>query len=1712
MSDAKPPIAIVGMQGRFPGNAPTPDAFWSQLLDPTCFSADVPANRWANRRFATEDLAAGKTSVSRGYFLDYPFQSFDPDVFGFPPEEIANMDPQQRLILEVAWEALELAGFDPSQLSGSTTGVYVGGFTSDYLLSQFSSQARVSLGRYSASGSTLTMLSNRLSYALDVHGPSVTVDTACASSLSALSIAVRDLQAGLCPMALVGGVNFMLRPEYPIAMSAARLLANDGRSKPFSALADGYGRGEGCGFVILKPLEQAQSDGDCILALIAAAGTGHDGRTAGISLPNGAAQHALMRQVLDAARLDPAAVGYVEAHGTGTAQGDPIEARSIGATYGRGRATPLPIGSLKANIGHLEAAAGMAGIIKAVLMLRSRMIPPHLLIGPRNPAIAFDALNLRLPMTPEPLQGDHIAINAFGYGGSTAHVILSAAPEVRSDAGRPQRTVPPAPDGRDAILVPLTAQSETALAAWLPRLADQVADGVAPSDLAYTLARRRQHGTHRAAVWLDAWDTAEEHATAIRNALASPSETQGRITQEGPPKTLFVFAGMGPQWAGMGRDLWQASPVFRAALQDVDAAFRDHSGISIIDALTDPARDADMRRCRTAQPANFAMQIGLFQSLAAHGLQPDMCLGHSAGEVAAAWASGHLDLAQAVALCWARSELQDQCAGYGGMLAVDLDPQAGIALCADWPGLEIAAINGPRSITISGPDKGLTAARAALRKNGHVAVRLKGDIAYHSADMDLIMAPMRARLGGLKPHQASCVMLSSVTAQEVHGADMTADYWCRNLRDPVLFKQALERALDLGVTHCVEISAQPVLQKAIRSTAKSAFRPVRTVAALDRTSDQLDALRQAVARHYVSGGALDWARLAPQGTLADLPPTGWQRQFFWHEAAAQADDRLAPIDGTIMAEPGPVPHTWIADLNTQALGFLTQHRIEGVSVLPGAASIEAAVQTVRATQQDRTLCLHDIRLEAPFALDRRRGQILDTRCTGHSIETLAYDPAEPASAQRVLSAEVGGSPPPKANDVQISNLAAQAPYSLDIVALRKRLAAMGLGHAESFQTVTRLSMTADGASALVQVSVPPPLWQDGAFVLHPSLIDGIFQAGLALTISDSTLVPVRVKRCDVHAPLPARVWAWISIRPEEDTGPQMTFDAALYSDDGGALAHLSGIEVTALHPDVHPTPLPDLCLQMEWHPAALPEPMGAAVSVHIVTAHDTTHASGLRQAFQACDEQCSQTAPTQTATVFLAFGRNVDLADLLTTVLSQAQRQDQSRLYIVTDQAWAIASGSDEVNPQHAAIWGLGRTLYTELAARNTTLIDVVESEDWHSDVAREVLMNHPSTEVAFRAGQRLLPCLRPLELADATPVFRSNATYLITGGLGGLGRALAIWATRQGAVRLVLSTRKQPDWADVLPLRRTLNTLGADLEIVALDLTDADAVQDLIRRIDGPDHALAGIFHWAGQTQDGLAQDMTADDVQAVCAPKCTGAAHLHLASLGCELDHFVMASSLSALVGNQRQANYAAANAYLDGLAWQRALMGLPALSVNFGAVSGSGMAADPRVAAHLRAAGLPAMTAAIALAGLGAVMAGGKTQVALAKAINLPRWMRYDPRAAATDKMADVVGDAGVAPDAPRTLASRMDAAPAQARAALLCAHLGDRLAEIMGCPPDRLVADRPLARQGLDSLAAVEFQMAIEQDTGISFPIIGLIGGQSLAQVAQQISKAWEEPKT
>ena len=874
---ADEPIAIIGIGCRFPG-ADGPAAFWRELSDGVDAISEIPPDRWDADAFYDADPSVPGTSVTRRAGFVPGIDQFDFQFFGISPRESAQMDPQQRLILEVAWEALEDAGQVPERLAGSDTGVFVGISTTDYANLRAGQLQLVDA--YTGTGNALSIAANRLSYFYDFHGPSMAIDTACSSSLVAVHLACRSLRDGECSLALAGGVNVILSPALMINFTKARLMAPDGRSKTFDAGADGYVRGEGAGIVVLKPLSRALADKDPIYAVIRGTAINQDGRTNGLIAPSRQSQEGVLAAAYRRAGLSPGTAQYVEAHGTGTFLGDAIEANALGTVLADGRppGSPCLIGSVKTNIGHLEAAAGVAGLIKVALALQHRAIPPSLNFAEPNPEIPFDSLPVRVAqtLTPWPENGGRAVagVSSFGFGGTNAHAVLTEAPQVRVTAADHGT----APDR--AELLPLSARSPEALAALADRYQSALASGVGLADLCYTAGARRGHLEHRLSVVGDSPATMSESLAAYRRGQSRPGLSVGQCRPGQRPDVVFVFPGQGSQWHGMGRRLQAEEPVFRDALAACDRALKPYLGSSVLEAL---AKDEELTDIGLIQPAIFAIQVALAALWRSWGVEPTAVVGHSMGEVAAAHVAGALSLEDAARVICTRALMLRTVRGRGTMMAAELSLAEAQELIAGRESqVAIAASNSHRSTVLSGDQTVLAELMAVLQQRDRFCRWVDVDVAAHSPQMDALVAGLRAGLAGLRPTAPTIPIYSTVTGDLLTDRLPDADYWAENLRSPVQFSPALRKLLDSGHDTVVEISPHPVLLTAVREDAQDMGQSCTALPSMRRDDGGRATALASLGTLYTLGQPVAWEQLYPSGSHCVAAPTyPWQRVHSW---------------------------------------------------------------------------------------------------------------------------------------------------------------------------------------------------------------------------------------------------------------------------------------------------------------------------------------------------------------------------------------------------------------------------------------------------------------------------------------------------------------------------------------------------------------------------------------------------------------------------------------------------------------------------------------------------------------------------------------------------------------------------------------------------------------------------------------------------------------
>jgi len=1149
--------------------------------------SEVDPQRWSKKFFYHPDRSEPGKSYTWAAGLINGVDLFEPSFFGISPREAAQMDPQQRVLLELVWHAIEDAGIPTSKIAGSTTGVYIGASTTDYSDLRLGDPA--SADSYFMTGNTLSVFANRISYVFDLRGPSLTIDTACSSSLVALHHACEAIRAKRVATAIVGGINLLLAPYPYLGFCSASMLSRRGRCFAFDERADGYVRGEGGGVVILRALEDALADRDTVRAVILGTGVNSDGRTIGLSLPSETAQASLLRSVYARAGVAPEQLAFFEMHGTGTPAGDPIEAAAVGHSLGQSRSAPLPIGSVKTNIGHLEPASGMAGLLKAALALDRGIVPPTLHCETPNPNIAFDELNLRLVRDAEPIDAArerrYAGVNSFGFGGTNAHVVLAAPPSRDKPTPLPE-TMPP---------LVISARTEASLRelvrSWCCTLART--PGERAPVLVRAAARKRDHHAHRLVALGKDQATTAEMLSDFLDGVPAP----GVITETGvrEDKLAFVFSGNGAQFPGMGRDALRANAVFRAAVEEVDGLLRPELGWSVTELLESGVGSDMLARADVAQPLLFAVQVGIVQALAAIGIRAAAHFGHSVGEIAAAWGSGALSLTDAGRVVVVRSRHQQQTQGTGRMVAVALAHDTARDILAELnSSAEIAAVNAARSVTLSGSIEEIQRLEAELQHRDIGFRSLDLDFAFHSRAMDPFREDLLVDLGGLASRPPEARLASTVTGHIVEAEALDAEYWWRNVRYPVRFADVVAQLIGEGHRIFLEVGPRAILQSYLTDGLRSAEVQGRVLASLSRGQDGDDPF-PAIAAHCHAAG-YDWTSSPSFDGPSDprgLPLYPWNRERFWFGVTTEASDLVnPPFDHPLLGfRQRGATASWLNHLDEQVLPWIADHAVEGVPVLPAAAILEMALAAARWRWPDApSLEVFDVELRRPMPFDKGRMRELRTVLQSDegdwelaSRSRLSSEPLTVYAVARVCAA----------TDARpiiswIGGKSARRRIESDSLYRLAHLA--GLDYGPCFRTVSHVEIT-DESSAIAYLDSAPPGEALDSYMLHPALLDGALQALFGLLadrkhqIQGVGFLPWRFGRVRLPAPY-GRVPHRAFVRLTRTGVRSVSADIILSDDAGDIVAELSDcwfrrVELTrqrsvderALRIDLIPVPL-----------------------------------------------------------------------------------------------------------------------------------------------------------------------------------------------------------------------------------------------------------------------------------------------------------------------------------------------------------------------------------------------------------------------------------------------------------------------------------------------------------------------------------------------------------
>jgi acyl transferase domain-containing protein/NAD(P)-dependent dehydrogenase (short-subunit alcohol dehydrogenase family)/acyl carrier protein/threonine dehydrogenase-like Zn-dependent dehydrogenase len=1166
----KTPVAVIGMGCRYPGGADSPESFWNLACSGADATREVPADRWDSRLFFhPEAQMPGKAYVRRAGFLKEPLFAFDALFFGIAPREAEVMDPQQRLLLEVTYEAVEDAGLQLEKLKNSRTGVFIGGFTLDNMLEQVNLANLDLTDSFTPASFTMTMLSNRLSYSFGLQGPSMTVDTACSSSLVATHLGCQSIWSGESDMAVVGGVNVLLRPEFFVMLSKGRFISTHGHCKAYDEQANGYARAEGAGIAILKPLDRALQDGDAIRAVIHNTGVNQDGTTAGISSPNQAAQEALLRQVLRDCGISAADIHYVEAHGTGTQAGDRAETAALHnvLTDNRPSGEKCLIGSVKTNIGHAEAAAGIAGLIKATQVVSRGEIPPNLHFDSPNPEIPFDAMCIKVPTQleqwPKPGTRRLACVSSFGYGGTNAAAVVEAPPPVSTGPLNSQEE----PDASLPAVVPISARSRTALTELAGRYADFLErhPNISWQDLLYSLSYRRSHFKCRAAFLASNAASLQQSLREFAQGATPTWASSGDATDDAPRPLAFVYTGMGPQHAGMGMELFRQEKVFRDTMLRCEEIFLKLSGISILDEIAREEPESRMGDTRISQPANFFIQAALTDLMASWGIRPDVVVGHSVGEVASAYASGALSLEEALLVSYHRGRLQQTLAGTGTLLAVELTEEEALKLLESLPEVSIAAINGPTSLTLAGDTEQLEMAQASLKKMGRFHKFMKVSIPFHSPKMNAIEQELLSCLQGLQPQATVLPLYSTVSGQRLTGPEVDGSYWWLNVRQTVRFADAIHNIADqFQDCNYLEIGPHPVLRASLLqclAEKKSAGRSVQT---LNRKSEEISTLRQSLGDLYCLGYEPRWSEQGPaHGAYIKLPRYPWQRTEHRIRRSAGALRQLQIGNNhPLLASPvDAATPSWQVEISSELHAYIADHCVSGEVVVPGAAYLEAGLGAHRSLTGSDPCVMEDLAFHNMLVLDPQAATRL----------SVTFDPgtdryeirSRPAAADTPWTLHASGTiidGQRKAPLIELTACRSICTEEQDIPDFYNHLAEMGLKYGTAFRTVTGLHTCPGGQAVLARIekqSAPDP-----TYLLHPTLIDGTFQALVTLTPAQNgdasgPMVPVAIDRFSFFRSPQGSFYAYAQLT--QCDAQQLRADLTFFEENGEVIAQLQGV-------------------------------------------------------------------------------------------------------------------------------------------------------------------------------------------------------------------------------------------------------------------------------------------------------------------------------------------------------------------------------------------------------------------------------------------------------------------------------------------------------------------------------------------------------------------------
>ncbi|WP_328603680.1 type I polyketide synthase [Amycolatopsis sp. NBC_00345] len=1714
------PIAIVGMACRYPGGVRSPEDLWQLLVDEVDATSGFPTNRgWDTEGiYDPERGKRGKTYANRGGFL-HDAAEFDPAFFGIGPREALAMDPQQRLLLATAWEAIERAGIDPTVLRGSLTGVFAGAMYDDY--GSRVPGAPADVAAYIPNGSSGAVVSGRISYLLGLEGPCMTVDTACSSSLVTLHLAVQALRAGECGLALAGGVTVLSQSDLFVDSSRQGVLSPDGRSKSFSAASDGVGWAEGAGLLLLERLSDAQRNGHEVLAVIRSGAVNQDGASNGLTAPNGPSQERVIHAALAASGLLPSDVDAVEAHGTGTKLGDPIEAQALLATYGQDRpdGQPLYLGSVKSNIGHAQAAGGVAAVMKVVQSLRHNMLPKTMHVDAPSPVVDWTTGDIELLTEARPWLPNgrprRAGVSSFGISGTNAHLIVEEAPP--STVEEPRRTAPQLP----VVPLPIAGSADTALADQAGRLAGYLRANpeLDLTDVGYSLATGRAALDYRSVVLAADREAALKALDGLALGQTPASTVTGTVSAA--DLTAFLFTGQGAQQPGMGRGLYEVFPAFAGAFDEACGLFDAELEVSlkqVVWAEKDSADGQLLNQTAYTQCALFAIEVALYRLIESWGVTPDYVAGHSIGELAAAHVAGVFSLADACSLVAARGRLMQALPAGGAMAAIAAtEEEVRESLPSD---VDVAAVNGPRSVVISGPEAAVQAAMAVFSEAGRRTKQLVVSHAFHSTLMEPMLAEFREVAARLSYSAPAVPVVSNVTGRIATAEQLCSpEYWVGHVREAVRFADGVATLLTAGVTRFVELGPDAVLTGMARECdTAGAARPDRVVGvpALRRGRAEVPTLFAALATLYSRGAKIDWRAVytGRGASTVDLPTYAFQNKSYWLDATKQTGDVTSlgaksaahPLLGALVELPdGGAVLTGRLSVDTQ--GWLADHVIMGRTMLPGAAFVELALHA-----GDQVGCdvLDELTQQAPLLLPEKGGVdlrvVVGAPGAGGIRELSVHSRTEESGAvwtQHAAGTLATGARP---DEFDLTEWPPSGAEAVDLTGLYDDLAGLGFGYGPTFRNLKAVWLRegARGTEVFAEVALPEGT-AAGEFGLHPGLLDSALGAtdylipGGPKALTETT-IPFAWNRVSLQA---SGATALRVLVRKDVTGSSLALaDAA-----GNPVAWIESLVTRPVSEGQLGAKVPDSLYRIDWQPAGV-RPAGSLDGWAVLGADDLGLGVPVLDSAEPVDVLVLPVTPGSGDVPAQVRGAVHQTLAQLQSWLADERFAD-GKLVVLTQAAVSTEDGPDLAQ---APVWGLVRAAQAENPGR-IQLVDVDAAASSVRALPAVVASGEP--EAIVRDGEVRVPRLAKVTALGEPAAWDPDGTVLITGGAGLLGGLLARHLVGHGARNLLLTSRKGLDTPGAKELADELTERGAQVTVAACDVTDRAALAELIGSIGSE---LTAVVHAAGQMDSAVLSALTPEQVDNVLRPKVDAAWHLHELTAGLDLAGFVLYSSAGGLLLAAGQANYAAGNVFLDALAEYRAARGLPATSLAWGPWQGTDGEVD---LAHIARSGVAELSAADGLALFDAALAAGEPVLVPVKLAELRDVDAVAPLlrglvTAAPRRVAAAAGPQAAAPVA--GFADRLVTLSPDEREQAALELVREHAAAVLGYDDASAVgAEKGFTDLGIDSLAALELRNRLGAASGLRLPATLIFDYPSpvplakhlLAELLPEIGSAVEE---